>query len=75
MSAYRQRYIALEVLYLGWRYHGFASQAGTDLTVEASHPLLHSSLSLPTFTSYLATVYRRDDRGHVKRDWQALQLL
>ena len=36
MGAYRQRYIAMEVFYLGWRYHGFASQANTDQTVEVS---------------------------------------
>jgi hypothetical protein len=46
-GAYRQRYIALEVLYLGWEYHGFASQATTDRTIEASHPLLLMSLSRP----------------------------
>lgn len=34
MEAYHQRYVALEVFYLGWQYHGFASQCGTDGTVE-----------------------------------------
>ena len=37
MGAYQKRYIALEVFYLGTAYHGFASQADTDRTVEVSH--------------------------------------
>jgi hypothetical protein len=32
--AYRLRYVALEVAYLGTKYHGFASQADTCETVE-----------------------------------------
>lgn len=35
MNAYQQRYIALEVFYIGWNYHGFASQADTEQTIEA----------------------------------------
>ncbi len=34
MNAYQKRFVALEVLYLGAAYHGFASQADTDCTVE-----------------------------------------
>jgi hypothetical protein len=34
MSAYQQRYVALEIFYLGWNYHGFASQADTEETIE-----------------------------------------
>ena len=37
MGAYQKRYVALEVLYLGSAYHGFASQADTDRTVEVKH--------------------------------------
>ena len=35
-SQYRHRHIALEVLYIGWKYHGFASQPGETDTVEVS---------------------------------------
>ena len=34
MGAYQTRYVALEVAYLGARYHGLASQANTEETVE-----------------------------------------
>ncbi|CAL8468632.1 g8172 [Coccomyxa elongata] len=34
MGAYQRRYVALEVFYCGWNYHGFASQADTQETVE-----------------------------------------
>ena len=34
IESYQQRYVALEVFYLGWQYHGFASQCGTEGTVE-----------------------------------------
>ena len=40
MGAYQKRYIALEVFYLGSAYHGFASQADTDRTVEVNHRCL-----------------------------------
>ena len=33
-KAYHTRYVALEIAYLGWDYHGFASQADTDNTIE-----------------------------------------
>lgn len=39
MAAYRSRYVALEVAYLGQRYHGLASQANTEETIEV-HALL-----------------------------------
>ncbi len=39
LQAYEQRYIALEVYYLGWQYHGFASQTDTQATVEVPAPL------------------------------------
>lgn len=35
MSDYATRHIALKLMYLGSRYHGFASQAGSQRTVEA----------------------------------------
>eukprot|EP00878_Enallax_costatus_P019419 GHUV01020489.1.p2 GENE.GHUV01020489.1~~GHUV01020489.1.p2 ORF type:complete len:202 (+),score=77.81 GHUV01020489.1:119-724(+) len=31
---YRQRYVALQLMYVGWDYHGFARQADTDNTIE-----------------------------------------
>ena len=34
MSAYQTRYVALEVAYLGQSYHGLASQANTEETIE-----------------------------------------
>lgn len=34
IEAYQQRFVALEIFYLGWRYHGFASQCKTEGTVE-----------------------------------------
>ncbi|KAL0034588.1 hypothetical protein WJX79_009374 [Trebouxia sp. C0005] len=34
IESFQQRYVALEVFYLGWQYHGFASQCGTEGTVE-----------------------------------------
>ncbi|CAL5221610.1 g3830 [Coccomyxa viridis] len=34
MNAYQKRYVALEIFYLGAAYHGFASQADTELTAE-----------------------------------------
>jgi hypothetical protein len=34
MTKYRQRYVALEVMYLGWRYSGLARQETTDMTIE-----------------------------------------
>ncbi len=36
MNTYQKRYVALEIFYLGAAYHGFASQADTELTVEVS---------------------------------------
>jgi hypothetical protein len=31
---YQQRYVAFEVMYIGWKYRGFAGQSNTDNTVE-----------------------------------------
>lgn len=45
IEAYQQRFVALEVFYLGWRYHGFASQCETDGTVEVQHMLSYSLTS------------------------------
>ena len=52
MEAYQQRFVALEVFYLGWRYHGFASQSETDGTVEVCYNLLQclAALSLPGYS-------------------------
>ncbi len=33
-SVYRQRHVALEVMYFGWSYQGFARQESTDNTIE-----------------------------------------
>lgn len=33
-SNYRQRHVALEILYIGWKYHGFARQPTTEDTIE-----------------------------------------
>ena len=33
---YMQRHVALEVLYLGWDYHGFAAVDNSDNTIEAT---------------------------------------
>jgi tRNA pseudouridine38/39 synthase len=35
-SLYQQRYVALEVLYVGHDYHGFAKQENADATIEAA---------------------------------------
>lgn len=40
MNTYQKRYVALEIFYLGAAYHGFASQADTELTVEVSAQLI-----------------------------------
>lgn len=46
IEAYQQRFVALEVFYLGWRYHGFASQCETEGTVEVrSQPAEPCSIS------------------------------
>jgi hypothetical protein len=34
ITKYRQRHVALEVMYIGWRYSGLARQQTTDLTIE-----------------------------------------
>ena len=33
-SSYCQRYVALEVMYFGWNFNGFARQENTDDTIE-----------------------------------------
>ena len=43
MDAFRQHRVALEVYYLGWAYHGFASQTGLEATVEVPFRLLCSA--------------------------------
>ena len=43
MSAYQKRYVALEIFYLGAAYHGFASQADAEVTVEVSAGLRRKS--------------------------------
>ncbi len=42
MGAYQRRYVALEVFYCGWNYHGFASQADTQETVEVREAHKHA---------------------------------
>jgi hypothetical protein len=44
MSAYQTRYVALEVTYLGERYHGLASQANTELTIEVRQAAMQHCL-------------------------------
>ena len=36
LSGYRQRLVALEIMYIGWHFRGFASQDNTADTVEVS---------------------------------------
>ena len=43
MNAYQKQYVALEVFYLGAAYHGFASQADTQLTVEVTIKLIRGN--------------------------------
>jgi tRNA pseudouridine38/39 synthase len=38
-SKYRQRHIALEVMYVGWGFHGFARQENTENTIEVGRLL------------------------------------
>jgi hypothetical protein len=45
-AAYHQRYVALEIAYLGWDHHGFASQADTENTVEVSISFVPMSCSI-----------------------------
>jgi tRNA pseudouridine38/39 synthase len=33
-SKYSKRHVAFKIAYLGWNYHGFVSQQGTEETVE-----------------------------------------
>ena len=54
MSAYQTRHVALEVAYLGAQYHGLASQANTEETVEV-HANPHIILIL-TLTLTLSTL-------------------
>jgi tRNA pseudouridine38/39 synthase len=35
---YRTRHVALEILYIGWNYHGFAMQESSKETVEVCAP-------------------------------------
>ena len=58
MDAYQRRYVALEVFYLGWRYHGFASQADSEETVEVR------LLSL-----YDEQLIRMSSRQMLHQDW------
>lgn len=35
---YNVRYVALKIAYLGWDYHGFASQENIENTIEVPKP-------------------------------------
>lgn len=37
-STYHSRFVALEIAYLGWDFHGFASQADSENTIEVRNP-------------------------------------
>ena len=49
ITAYHQRYIGLEILYVGWQYMGSTYQPKEENTVEAnqSAPQLYGRLPLP----------------------------
>ena len=55
MDAYRQRRVALEVYYLGWAYHGFASQTGLEATIEVLSWLLCSVETLSLSGAWLTS--------------------
>lgn len=40
-SKYPRRHIALKFAYLGWNYHGYASQPGVPDTIEVQHSHTH----------------------------------
>ena len=56
-EAYQQRYVALEVFYLGWSYHGFASQCGTEGTVEVQPPYLFSLHAMSGHHAFTCCTY------------------
>ena len=56
MDAYRQHRVALEVYYLGWAYHGFASQSGLEATVEVPAWLLFNAAT-PALTRALGSAW------------------
>eukprot|EP00298_Acanthocystis_sp_HF-20_P018746 c22021_g2_i1.p1 GENE.c22021_g2_i1~~c22021_g2_i1.p1 ORF type:complete len:401 (+),score=130.00 c22021_g2_i1:25-1203(+) len=64
MSKYSQRYIALKFAYIGWDYHGFASQAHTENTVEEHiYKALEKSCLIESRDSCNYTRGARTDKG------------
>lgn len=63
MSRYGQRLIALRIAYQGWQYHGFASQADSNNTVE--HHLFTALLKTKLITSRQTSQYSRSGRTDV----------
>ncbi|KAL4432546.1 hypothetical protein ABPG77_000483 [Micractinium sp. CCAP 211/92] len=62
-SAYQQRYVALELLYLGHAYGGFARQDNTDETVEGHlFAALRQTRLIPAGTSWQELRYSRGGR-------------
>jgi tRNA pseudouridine38/39 synthase len=58
-AAYHQRYVALEIAYLGWDHHGFASQADTNNTVEViNSPVPMSCVTICTCLQLAQSVVR-----------------
>ena len=51
INTYRSRYIALEVLYIGWEYQGSTYQEGSQDSIEAG--------STTTFSSSFVAVHKK----------------
>lgn len=62
-SRYRKRYIALDVAYKGFDYHGFAQQAGSEKTIEGElfNALKHARL-IPRESTWSDINYSRGGR-------------
>lgn len=59
MDTFRQHRVALEVYYLGWAYHGFASQSGLEATVEVPSWLLFSAATPALSRAWLSLGYEQ----------------
>jgi hypothetical protein len=58
-SAYRQRHVALEVMYFGWSFQGFARQDSTENTIEVRLLLSASCwLKTPYYAHHALLSYR-----------------
>eukprot|EP00887_Chlorella_sp_A99_P008017 scaffold12.g8017.t1 len=62
-GSYQQRYVALELLYLGHRYDGFARQDSTDATIEAElFAAMRRTRLVPPGAGWQALRYSRGGR-------------